>query len=355
MIDSFLDHKLKWIAFCFLIFMLTRFIPYSMNGPAMSCFSVFNETKNKEETYNYAAKHDYDLKKTLEFAENSGFSFRNLSFEEQTVIFVYTHRHEFQCAPINWLTFYASIMRIEVVRGDDGVDQLDGGSGNDLLIIDSNDTMFVGGKGKDTLVFNDESDFNYDLDEGGFENADLGSGNDTVFGDHTKNIIKGFNGDDKLYGEDGNDSLLGGNGDDILFGGNGDDRLLGENGDDQLFGGDQNDQLKGQNGNDTIYGERGDDRLVGGDGIDTLFGGEGKDFLVGGRGNDFLTGGSQSDIFHFDRGGSFDVIEDFQDNIDTLQLDNFAKFSNAQDAMKFAIQDGDGVFMNFGKGGKFVY
>lgn len=59
--------------------------------------------------------------------------------------------------------------------------------------------------------------------------------------------------------------------------------------------------LRGWMGNDTIYGYNGDDRLHGCVGNDQLFGGNGDDLLVGCFGQDLLSGGNGDDILFGDR------------------------------------------------------
>lgn len=148
---------------------------------------------------------------------------------------------------------------------------------------------------------------------------------------------------DAILGTDGDDQLSGTGRSDILSGLDGKDTLVGRNGADFLFGGDGNDILKGQAGDDTLYGGNGADRLLGGAGADIMYGGAGKDRLVGGNGDDILYGGENEDVFHFDRDKGNDTIKDFQDNIDLIELDNFA-FSNPFD---FAKQVGTDVVFAF--------
>lgn len=109
------------------------------------------------------------------------------------------------------------------------------------------------------------------------ENVDGGSGNDLVVGDAGTN---------RFYGYAGNDTLAGGGGDDALigdFGGaaGGNDVLNGEDGDDYLSGGVGSDQLGGGAGDDFLMGSGffgpapddvkrdGDDTYNGGEGVDT--------------------------------------------------------------------------------------
>ena len=81
-------------------------------------------------------------------------------------------------------------------------------------------------------------------------------------------------------------------------------RYLGGGGNDKLFGGDQN---------DTLYGDGGADRLFGGNGNDTLSGGKGRDLLWGGPDRDYFD-------FTTDDIGWTDVIKDFEDSIDRIDL-----------------------------------
>lgn len=83
------------------------------------------------------------------------------------------------------------------------------------------------------------------------------------------------------------------------------------------------------------------------DGDDVLFGGNGTQKLKGGRGDDKLFGGSGRDTFHFDKGKDKDVIRDFQNNADRIELDGFASNFNYRSV---ATQVGDDVVLDFGSG-----
>jgi Ca2+-binding RTX toxin-like protein len=69
------------------------------------------------------------------------------------------------------------------------------------------------------------------------ENVVGGSSNDILIGDGNNNQLIGNAGNDILVGNDGNDTLSGGDGNDILIGGNGADSLDGGNGSDLLIAG----------------------------------------------------------------------------------------------------------------------
>lgn len=125
---------------------------------------------------------------------------------------------------------------------------------------------------------------------------------DFLFGSNKKDNLKGKDGDDSLFGEGGADTLKGGKGDDSLVGGNGKDRLGGGRGDDEL------------------WGDQKDDRLSGGRGSDYLNGGDGDDQLKGGRGQD---------IFAYEANGGRDVISDFKNGEDLIEM-SAADFANTE-------------------------
>ncbi len=189
-----------------------------------------------------------------------------------------------------------------------------------------------------------------------------GAANDVLQGTAQDDEIRGAGGDDTLTGVNGNDVIIGGGGNDLLRGGAGEDRLSGNNDDDRLFGGDDTDRLTGGGGADRLYGENGadflmggadDDRLAGGSGNDRLTGGAGDDRLDGGSGNDRLVGGGGEDMFVFAPGGGSDVIVDFEDNVDALNLRDY-DFASTQDALSNAHETANGVVFNFGDGDRLV-
>lgn len=263
--------------------------------------------------------------------------------------------------------------------GNDGNDTISGGLGNDTLYGGAGADRLIGGAGNDTYQLIDARDTIVEEANGGtdrviavnqnytlgnfLENLELrgaraivGTGNalnNNMLGSEAANRLSGGAGNDTLNGGDGNDTLYGGSGNDLLYGGAGGDWLDGQGG---------RDVLRGQGGNDTYVftagvtiieeagggydlvrsasghtlganlerllltgsaningtGNAGNNRLDGNVGNNLLVGGAGNDVLNGARGNDTLRGGSGSDTFVFSLGR--DVVQDFQDNIDTIQL-----------------------------------
>lgn len=125
-------------------------------------------------------------------------------------------------------------------------------------------------------------------------------GNDLIDLDSVKvaSVLRGGDGDDRIYGGQGNDYIIGDSGDDALHGEDGHDVLVGGAGADDLYGGDGKDQLAGNDGNDVLYGGDGDDKLYGGDGHDRLDGGD-KDSGGTTDGSDTLDGGPDADDLNF--------------------------------------------------------
>ncbi len=157
------------------------------------------------------------------------------------------------------------------------------------------------------------------------ENANGGSGNDSIIGNQVANVLNGEAGNDTLQGGSGNDALYGAAGNDVLYGNTGNDKLVGGAGADVLFGGNGHDGLVGGAGHDVLHGGGSYDVLRGGGGRDALYGDSGNDRLDGGGGADILVGGSGDDTYIYGRtsdsdGTSFDTVVRFNTMHDKFQL-----------------------------------
>lgn len=223
----------------------------------------------------------------------------------------------------------------ELLDGGDGDDTFDL---NDHFLVAG--VTYNGGAGVDTLDFSREyGDFHVDLSlawleqsdapfplyayVGGIEVVDAGHGDDILIGDDGRNQLRGNTGLDEIHGNGGNDLLRGGRGDDTLFGDNGKDKLFGQNGPDDLFGGKGKDRLDGGKGQDVLRGGNHDDRLLGGGGFD---------ILDGGHGDDVLRGQGGADAFVFTDGDGHDRVRDFDpgegDFIDFVHLSTINSFAD---------------------------
>ncbi|MEM7546925.1 MAG: hypothetical protein AAF367_15460 [Pseudomonadota bacterium] len=156
----------------------------------------------------------------------------------------------------------------------------------------------------------------------------------TIFAGAGDDTIRGLGGDDNLKGQAGRDNIKGGGGNDTVKGNGGNDKLNGGGGDDRVVGG---------GGNDTVLGRGGDDTLLGRAGDDTLAGNSGNDRLLGNGGNDILKGQGGADVFSFKRNDGRDVIRDFRDGEDLIEIRNGA---NSLSDLNIR-QAGDDVLISF--------
>jgi Ca2+-binding RTX toxin-like protein len=176
-----------------------------------------------------------------------------------------------------------------ILIGRDGSDFLSGGIGNDSLLGGDDwdgltggpgDDTLDGGSGPDTAHYNTETNnLNIDLSTGtasgtgigtdtliSISNIDSGSGNDTITGDNSRNVLEGNGGSDSISGLGGDDTIKGGSGSDIVDGGAGNDTIE---------GGDGNNTLLGANGNDifdyTTVNSAYGDSIDGGSDTDSIY------------------------------------------------------------------------------------
>jgi Ca2+-binding RTX toxin-like protein len=229
----------------------------------------------------------------------------------------------------------------DLLTGDDGANEIEGGFGNDVL---------VGGAGIDTLSFRSSTvGVTVNLATltaqatgvgndtiSGFENVRTTAFADNIVGDANVNTFFEAGGADSYNGAGGSDTVdysamngtlsvnlnlaaaqnTGAGGTDTLIsienivgsalfantlqGGNATaNRLVGGSANDFIIGNGLNDTLIGGAGNDVIFGDYVNTfSAVAGvsDGNDVLEGGAGGDSLVGGMGNDILRGGDGDDI-----------------------------------------------------------
>ncbi|WP_137702178.1 calcium-binding protein [Marimonas lutisalis] len=220
---------------------------------------------------------------------------------------------------------------------DQGSGDAPGTAGNDTLTGTRGDDSVSGGDGEDSISGGRGND---DLQGGeGADTIAAGKGEDSITGDGGDDQIKAGAGDDTVSGGDGDDRLDGGSGHDLMDGGAGDDRIRGRSGDDTINGGDGNDRLRGDGGNDVITGGAGKDRVLGKAGDDTLDGGEGRDIYNGGLGADVLV---------FSADASFDVIKDFEDGIDLIDVSAYG-FASAEDFLASAFERKGSTYIDLGE------
>lgn len=204
------------------------------------------------------------------------------------------------------------------IEGHEGNDWLDGGLGSDEIL---------GGIGTDTITYASRADgvtINLDgkWNDGAHREwdnvaADLevlrgGAGDDFLRGSSANNTLFGYAGNDTLVGNGGADKLFGGAGTDLADYSASTANLTlsldgvandGAKGEGDNIGTDV-ENLLGGGANDTLLGNDAKNRLMGGGGHDKVRGGGGNDTLVGGAGNDSLFGDAGNDWLDALDGGS---------------------------------------------------
>ncbi|MGQ3075876.1 MAG: beta strand repeat-containing protein, partial [Ferrovibrionaceae bacterium] len=171
---------------------------------------------------------------------------------------------------------------------------LDGGAGNDTIVVRRNNTTVIGGSGTDTVSYaNATAGVTIDLVAGTSSNGDSLSGIEGAIGSAYADTITG--------GTVSGGTLDGGNGDDLIAVNAGGTTVIGGGGKDMVSyasaaagvsvslatgSSSTGDTLSGIEG---ITGSAYVDTLTGGTGDDTLDGGAGADILDGGAGNDTVS------------------------------------------------------------------
>ncbi len=232
--------------------------------------------------------------------------------------------------------------------GKDGNDTLSGGRGDDYIRPGNGTDTVDGGAGQDEVSYADAvgtTGVTVDLSLGfaigedglrdeliGIEAAQGSMNNDTLIGNSEDNLFGGLAGDDTLHGGDGTDRLsyypdeyygatqgvkinlssgkaIDGWGNTDTF--TGFEEVTGSTFNDTISGDVQGNLLFGHDGDDLIAGGRGDDTINGGEGNDTLDGGQGNDWFSY-RGNDRGVVVKMGAGIATDRGGQRDVFTGFE-------------------------------------------
>jgi hypothetical protein len=191
------------------------------------------------------------------------------------------------------------------IDGGDGNDSMNGGADNDILQGRTGADKIAGGPGTDTVTYSEKNKpvrvnldgvagdgvaGEKDIVRTDVENITGGSANDVLTGNNGQNKILSGSGNDTIDSGAGEDTVDAGQGKDSVTGGDGNDKIIGGTGDDKIIGGTGDDTVDAGQGNDTIDSGTGDDFLTAGEGNDSVKGGDGDDKIIGGDGSDRLEG-----------------------------------------------------------------
>ncbi|AGI68983.1 hemolysin-like calcium-binding domain-containing protein [Octadecabacter antarcticus 307] len=219
----------------------------------------------------------------------------------------------------------------DTLTGNDEGNYLIGGAGNDTLIGGAGADALFGGSGIDIASYaTSATGLTVRLDGtgstgnalgdtfDGIENLIGSGGDDLLVGDAGANVLEGGNGDDTLIGGSGADVMHGQSGDDTVTYadsatgvGARRDGLVGWGGaaGDEIF---TVENLIGSAHKDTLVGSNGANVIDSGGGGGTIFALGGDDTLIGGSGADVMHGQSGNDTFIFSDSFGADQITDFE-------------------------------------------
>ena len=179
-----------------------------------------------------------------------------------------------------------------LIGGAGAANTMQGGLGDDVYVVEANDTIVeLAGQGRDRV----ETTRNlFNLSANVEDLTFTGTGNFTGYGNASNNVIIGGAGNDLLFGGAGLDTLNGGLGSDTAVyataaGGVNADLTAGAASNDGDGGADvltSIESLTGSAFNDTLTGAAGVNYLIGGAGDDVINGRGGNDWLYGGDGVD---------------------------------------------------------------------
>ncbi|MDO9707193.1 hypothetical protein [Paracraurococcus lichenis] len=225
------------------------------------------------------------------------------------------------------MAFIPGTAAADTLVGTDGSDLILGHGGADFLVGRPGNDVIFGGPQNDTIAGD-----NIPLPGGPLGQDVFGPYPAQFGGTPGNNLIIAGAGDDSVHAGFGADTVLGGPGNDTLIGygaagvsPSGNAGIIRADGPDLLDGGPGDDLLRGGGGADTLLGGAGDDTLIGGTGVDVLAGGPGHDVFLFGRQLEPFA----SDPITPDTGvgpGNRDVILDFQDRQDVIDLTHYLNF-----------------------------
>jgi serralysin len=184
---------------------------------------------------------------------------------------------------------------IENAQSGSGNDTLTGNASANLLIGNAGDDVFILSAGADTIFGGTGNDLVSFASWGSAVVLDLAVSATIAVGPTTLNDVEGAIGSafaDVIYGTEGVNRIEGLEGNDILVGRGGNDIITsgGNTGTDYVYGGSGNDNITGGAGNSDI--------LLGDDGNDTIDGAAGaSNYIYGGTGSNTLSGSATVNVF----------------------------------------------------------
>ncbi len=184
-----------------------------------------------------------------------------------------------------------------------GIDVVDGGAGNDRLIVDYHTatgtttgdyTAGFAAAGLGTVSINNASIEHFTIFGGsGVNTLTTGAGNDYIqaAGEGANTIVAG-EGDNTIITGAGVDTITVGSGNDTILAGDGANTIIGTGGDKVITTGSGVDTITVTDGNNTIYAGDGANTITATDGDNVIFGGTGVDTVTTSGGNSYIDAGN---------------------------------------------------------------
>jgi Ca2+-binding RTX toxin-like protein len=207
----------------------------------------------------------------------------------------------------------------DAIFGEDGDDVLNGDAGIDYIVAGIGNDTLDGGADADEMYGQDGDDI---MRAGASFSTDIivgGLGNDTIYGN------SGLGDYDLLYGNEGNDSFYVDTPDDLVFEqlSEGTDTVYADINGAGYYLYDHIENLVLLDDTPFGVGNSLDNQLTGNAVGNYLLGGRGNDTLNGMGGNDVLFGESGNDVFVFNQGTGGDVIGDFAQGQDRIDVSSY--------------------------------
>jgi Ca2+-binding RTX toxin-like protein len=251
----------------------------------------------------------------------------------------------------------------DTLDGGAGVDTMVGGAGNDTYVVDNAGDVVteLAGQGTDTV----QTSASYTLGAN-VENLTLtGSANINGTGNDLANVITGNSGNNIIDGGAGADTMIGGLGNDTYIVDNSGDVVtealnggtdtvqtsasytLGANIENLTLTGSANINGTGDEVDNVITGNSGANILTGGAGNDTLDGGAGADTLIGGTGNDTFIVDNAGDVVVEQAGEGTDTVissitRTLSANVENLVLTGSANINGTGNSLANVITGNGG-------------
>jgi Ca2+-binding RTX toxin-like protein len=258
-----------------------------------------------------------------------------------------------------------------------GNNEITSGDGADTITVTSGDNTINAGGGANTIVATSGvNEINTGDGADTITTGGLSGGGNTINAGNGANTITTGAGDDTVTGGSGVDTVTTGAGNDVVYAGNGANTITTGAGDDIVYSGIDIDTITTGAGDDTIHIMGGADTIAAGAGTDTLIvdfsaatgavsinalagtaaagyagnisglgiatfagvenfkitsgsshdiimTGAGNDVINAGAGNDVISGGEGADTFVFELGSENDVISDFEQGVDMIDVSGY--------------------------------